>query len=608
MKVGRKYIRLLGLFALFTISCLSLIATGGSGGGGSSGTGNSGSSGGGSYKFADIGAAWTADKSAAVVADTAGNKMVIQSGSVVWIDPTGQNFVVYFGIDGFPTRAVSDSEGYIILYDNWTATTVDIAIVSGGAYTIYRGIPVTLSSDCFHAQNLSLDEPLSSDLSDKQLLALYKLAGWGISIATCTAGIYAAAQTAGFAYSAAAWACKSLLLKIAMEIVDGDYLLLNAAGDTLLAIDLINCANKDATACASVIVNIGEGILEDTVNIQADQATAIAEASTALDDGTYKPFNLIATVPLGAELMAVDYCPNYNKVYVARWDDVAEYVYVVDSSNWTLEKTIDNQLNNHGSIYVSPDGRYIYTTNYYGNESVTRFDKTIDYSKSTAILDEWANDLILNAYGTKLYVLLGQDGRTPIEDTGSRIAVLNTSTFPSGPADEILLPETAYGESEGIVISPDENFIYAVSGCLAQNYVRVLKISLTTKSVVNSKILMTGVTASTHGIDISPDGSVLAVTIKSGSVQFINTSDLSLINTVNVGNQPEGVVISPDGKYAVVCNKADNSLSVINLSTFIVIQTITGVGGSPVELEFDDSGNYLFVVDQNPGSLFVFEN
>ena len=81
----------------------------------------------------------------------------------------------------------------------------------------------------------------------------------------------------------------------------------------------------------------------------------------------------------------------------------------------------------------------------------------------------------------------------------------------------------------------------------------------------------------------------------SGNVSVINSSTDTVIDTITVGNGPEGVAVSPTGPDAgdiYVANfggGTGDSVSVINPSTDTVIATVT-VGDSPIGVAVSPTG------------------
>jgi YVTN family beta-propeller protein len=64
------------------------------------------------------------------------------------------------------------------------------------------------------------------------------------------------------------------------------------------------------------------------------------------------------------------------------------------------------------------------------------------------------------------------------------------------------------------------------------------------------------------------------------TVSVIHTSDNTVTTTVDVGEWPYGVAVSPDGEYIYIANGGDDTVTVIRTSDNTVTASIT-VGSSP---------------------------
>jgi YVTN family beta-propeller protein len=71
------------------------------------------------------------------------------------------------------------------------------------------------------------------------------------------------------------------------------------------------------------------------------------------------------------------------------------------------------------------------------------------------------------------------------------------------------------------------------------------------------------------GLALSPDGTFLYVTCASvmGVVQIVNLEDMEITKSIPVGHSPYCPVVSQDGKTVYVCNRFNNDISVIDLSS-----------------------------------------
>ena len=97
------------------------------------------------------------------------------------------------------------------------------------------------------------------------------------------------------------------------------------------------------------------------------------------------------------------------------------------------------------------------------------------------------------------------------------------------------------------------------------------------------------------GVALSADGSKLYVTAADpdGKVYVIDTATNGMIDTISVGHTPMSPVVSPDGATLYVCNRFDNTVSIINLSTRS--ETVVPVTREPVSAALTPNGATLIV-------------
>ncbi|MGC2696347.1 MAG: YncE family protein [Candidatus Angelobacter sp.] len=87
---------------------------------------------------------------------------------------------------------------------------------------------------------------------------------------------------------------------------------------------------------------------------------------------------------------------------------------------------------------------------------------------------------------------------------------------------------------------------------------------------------------------------------------MIDTSTNTITGTIAVGNQPSGVVFSPDATRAYVSNINDATLSVIDTGSNTVIATIVLPGGAfPTFLAITPDGKNLYVPDPGSNNILV---
>jgi YVTN family beta-propeller protein len=104
-----------------------------------------------------------------------------------------------------------------------------------------------------------------------------------------------------------------------------------------------------------------------------------------------------------------------------------------------------------------------------------------------------------------------------------------------------------------------------------------------------------------QGLVVSPDGSAVYVANSgSNTVSVISASTNSVIGTIAVGNDPVFVAVSPDGSTVFVSNNQDNTVSVISTATKAVTNTVS-VGTAPLGLAVTPDGSQLWICTAGNG-------
>jgi len=113
----------------------------------------------------------------------------------------------------------------------------------------------------------------------------------------------------------------------------------------------------------------------------------------------------------------------------------------------------------------------------------------------------------------------------------------------------------------------------------AQPFAYVTNFSSNTVSVIdtatNTVVATVPVGTNPEGVAITPDGTRAYVANNgSGTVSLIDTASNTVVATVQVGTNPEGVAITPDGTRAYVANMGGGTVSVIDTATNTVVATV----------------------------------
>jgi YVTN family beta-propeller protein len=90
----------------------------------------------------------------------------------------------------------------------------------------------------------------------------------------------------------------------------------------------------------------------------------------------------------------------------------------------------------------------------------------------------------------------------------------------------------------------------------------------------------------------------------SNSVSVVLTSTRKAIKTVQVGKDPYGITITPNGAFVYVANSSSDSVSVISTQTNRVVDTV-GVGRVPLFLGISPKGAMLYVPNYGSNTISV---
>jgi DNA-binding beta-propeller fold protein YncE len=172
--------------------------------------------------------------------------------------------------------------------------------------------------------------------------------------------------------------------------------------------------------------------------------------------------------------------------------------------------------------------------------AIMRVNCFVRLSLSAAIL--FCGSSLLNAALAKPFMIVGLDEKTLWDDDGKPVL------FPPGK-DQVLIVDLANPESPKIVASlPLKNSVVGPP--------------------VNVDIDPSGsVALVADSIDITKDGETLKQ-VPDNKIYVIDlkASPPKLAATITGGKQPSGLNFSPDGKMALVANRADNSISVLSVN------------------------------------------
>ncbi len=261
-----------------------------------------------------------------------------------------------------------------------------------------------------------------------------------------------------------------------------------------------------------------------------------------------------------------------------------EYVYVSNTSDGTVsvinlsDNNVSNTLsagNSPRGIAVSSDG-FIYVANY--SDNILSIIDTSDNSRKSLPVGAGPLGVTLSPDEEYLYV-------TNNSDDSLSIISANTNELFGTIANHHYIrymnttDDVAFNKPYGVAMSSNGYYIYVVN------------------SGNNTLSRISSVDVYSQGDefdwnDYDPDDD--------------SAGPYRLYQPLTVGNDPRCVVVMPDQSYAYVTNYGDDTVSVINLSTYQVTDTIT-VGDGPYGISVTPSGALVYVVNQLDGTVSVID-
>lgn len=255
-----------------------------------------------------------------------------------------------------------------------------------------------------------------------------------------------------------------------------------------------------------------------------------------------------SVLPLGASTIpfGIAVSPNGSPVYVAHFT-TAGAVSVIDTDNQVADTITVGS--NPRDVAFSPDGQTAYTANTSGTISVINVaDGTV--TTLPAIAGVRPLTLVVSADGSTLYVV-NSSGSSP-----------NTVELISAADGSHLGTISTNGVLFDIAITPDGKSLLVTSA----NGQNLSIISTETNAVTTTVEFDEGVP---RPVAVSPDGTTAYIGVdgQTGYVAVVDIASGEIVDTIEVGDYPNGVAVSSDGKHLYVTNTDSNSVTVVSLGS-----------------------------------------
>jgi YVTN family beta-propeller protein len=108
-----------------------------------------------------------------------------------------------------------------------------------------------------------------------------------------------------------------------------------------------------------------------------------------------------------------------------------------------------------------------------------------------------------------------------------------------------------------------------------------------------------------QGVAVDPDGKhAYAVSYADNALRVIDTTRRKVVGSIRVGTNPRGVAVDPDSRRAVVTNYSEDSVSVIDTANGRVIRNVP-VGANPTAVAIFPRDHYAFVTNYYSNTVSV---
>ena len=293
-----------------------------------------------------------------------------------------------------------------------------------------------------------------------------------------------------------------------------------------------------------------------------------------IDPATMKS---IARVPVGTDPHEVIASADGNTAYVSIYGGGSLHeLDVIDLISQKPLPAIDTRplFGPHGLDFAQ--GKVWFSAE--GSKSVGRYDpaiKMMDWSMGTGqnrthmvyVTPDGKNVYTTNVSSGTVSILTDSLVQPPVGPNGQ--------TFPGAqPRQEwfqTVIPVTR--GSEGFDVTPDGKELWTAAsdnGSIAVIDIAARKVSTT----IDIKAV------GANRLKFTPDGKLAMVsTLRSGEIYVVDVATRKLVKKINVGHGAAGILMYPDGSRALVACTPDNYVAVIDLKTLSVIGQVDAGGG-----------------------------
>ena len=278
------------------------------------------------------------------------------------------------------------------------------------------------------------------------------------------------------------------------------------------------------------------------------------DSVSVIDTNTHK---VVATIATGSAPVNPVFTPDRRKVYVS--NSQADTLTVIDVET-NKASTIPAGGSNPSGLAFSPDGNTLYVSliaDFTTPGAVIALDLVTGQASQPIPMGSDPERIALTSDGKRLYVNNLLSGTMAVVDTDSRkvITTLMLGDLPFNP-----------------LLSVDGSVVYV--GVMSANHIAVI-------DTMTNQITRTIAADSPNGMTYSKDFESLFVSnALSGTVQQVSLTTNMILQTANVGGVPGNMAVLPDGKLAYMVRPDGSTVEVLDTSNLKIVNTIN-VGSGP---------------------------
>ncbi len=287
------------------------------------------------------------------------------------------------------------------------------------------------------------------------------------------------------------------------------------------------------------------------------------------------PRDIVTTIPMIQGINLVD-----NPTYISTNNSIEVY----DPSTNTVVKTIAPPNTTANYVFISKNNTTLYTMNN---------DTNLIYYSLTS--NQITGNIAL-PYALLYTIAISNDGNT-IYLTDATQVELVVDVAQQKVTNTIALSSGTFSSA----LSPNGKILYI--SC--QDKIMVID-TKNYKTISNIAIVNNN---DDENIIVCDNGNKLYLAISvTGYVNCYNTNSGTLIASINVGNSPYSLAVSPDDKFLYVGNDAGGAyISVIDIKSNYIVSTIATPFSNISDLKFTSDGSRLYATESLNSKLLIID-